>query len=337
MFCRFRKITKVGKALTFRRTLLMGAKITIIGAGNVGSTIAFALSDEDLASEIVLIDINKNKVEGEAMDIVQGTYFRDPISVIAGEYEDAKGSDIVIITSGVARKPGQTRIDLAQINLNIIKSITPEIVSVCPDALYVIVSNPMDIMTYAFTKYSGLPERQIIGSGTILDTARLRYALSEHYGVSQRSIHAYVFGEHGDTSFIPWSRAFVSCVHIDEYHRLMAQKVKTLKPLDKDYMLEYVRNSGAKIIKNKGATFYAIAQTVAQLCSILLASCDSIQMVSSMMHGEYGIKDVCLSTLTLVGPQGIHGKVPMDLTYEEIRMLNASAESLKAVISKLEF
>jgi len=271
------------------------------------------------------------------MDIVQGTYFRDPISVVAGEYEDAKGSDIVIITSGVARKPGQTRLDLAQINLNIIKSITPEIVSVCPDALYVIVSNPMDIMTYAFTKYSGLPERQIIGSGTILDTARLRYALSEHYGVSQRSIHAYVFGEHGDTSFIPWSRAFVSCVHIDEYHRLMAQKVKSLKPLDKDYMLEYVRNSGAKIIKNKGATFYAIAQTVAQLCGILLASCDSIQMVSSMMHGEYGIEDVCLSTLTLVGPQGIHGKVPMDLTYEEIRLLNASAESLKAVISKLEF
>ncbi len=313
----------------------MGAKITIIGAGNVGSTIAFALSDESLASEILLIDINKEKVEGEALDIAQGTCFRDPISVTAGEYTDAKGSDIVIITSGVARKPGQTRIDLAQTNLNIMKSIIPEIVPVCPDALYVIVSNPMDIMTYAFTKLSGLPERQIIGSGTILDTARLRYALSEHYGVSQRSIHAYVFGEHGDTSFIPWSRAFVSCVHIDEYHRLAKEKVN-LPPLDKDYMIDYVRKSGAKIIKYKGATFYAIAQTVAQLCSILLASTDSIQMVSSMMHGEYGIDDVCLSTLTLVGPNGIHGKIPMDLTYEEIRQLQASAESLKQVIASLD-
>ena len=315
----------------------MGAKITIIGAGNVGSTIAFALSDEDIASEIVLIDINQNKVEGEAMDIAQGTFFRQPISIIAGEYEDAKGSDIVVITSGVARKPGQTRIDLAQINLNIMKSITPEIVKVCPDALYVIVSNPMDIMTYAFTKYSGLPENQIIGSGTLLDTARLRYALSEHYGVSQRSIHAYVFGEHGDTSFVPWSRAFVSCVHIDEYHRLMSQKNPEIKPLDKEYMIDYVRNSGGVIIKNKGATFYAIAQTVCQLCSMLLASSDSLLMVSSMMHGEYGIEDVCLSTLTQVGPNGMNGKVPMDLTYEEIRQLHASAESLKAVIAKLEF
>lgn len=259
------------------------------------------------------------------------------ISIIAGDYEDAKGSDIVIITSGVARKPGQTRLDLAQTNLNIIKSITPSIVSVCPNALYVIVSNPMDIMTYAFTKYSGLPESQIIGSGTLLDTARLRYALSEHYGVSQRSIHAYVFGEHGDTSFVPWSRAFVSCVHIDEYHRLMSQKIPDLKPLDKDYMNDYVRKSGAQIIKNKGATFYAIAQTVCQLCTMLLASSDSLLMVSSMMHGEYGIEDVCLSTLTLVGPHGIHGKVPMDLTYEEIRQLNMSAEALKSVISKLTF
>lgn len=313
----------------------MGAKITIIGAGNVGATIAFALSDESLASEVVLIDVNKDKVEGEAMDIIQGTYFRDPISVIAGEYEDARGSDIVIITSGVARKPGQTRIDLAQINLDILKSIIPNIVSVCPDALYIIVSNPMDIMTYAFTKLSGIPERQIIGSGTVLDTARLRFALSEHYGVAQKNIHAYVFGEHGDTSFIPWSRAFVSCIHIDEYNKLASNKVD-IPPLDKDYMLEYVRKSGATIIKYKGATFYAIAQTVAQLCSVLLSSRDSVQMVSSMMHGEYGIEDVCLSTLTLVGPCGIHGKIPLDLTYEEIRKLRASADALKAVIGSID-
>ena len=195
----------------------MSSKITVIGAGSVGSTIAYTLSNQNVASEIVLIDINKEKVEGEVMDIAQGTCFRDPISIIAGEYEDAKDSDIVIITSGIARKPGQTRIELTQTNVNILKSITPEIVKVAPHALYIIVSNPVDIMTYVFTKISGLPENQIIGSGTILDSARLRCGLSEHLNVAQNNIHAYVFGEHGDTSFIPWTGAYVSGVSLDEY------------------------------------------------------------------------------------------------------------------------
>ena len=181
----------------------MSRKITIIGAGSVGSTIAYTLSMEDLASEIVLIDVNKDKAEGEVMDIIQGTCFRDPISVISGDYEDARDSDIVIITSGIARKPGQTRLELTQTNVDIIKSITPSIVSVAPNALYVIVSNPVDIITYVFTKISGLPENQIIGSGTLLDTARLRFALSEHFNIAQKNIHAYVFGEHGDSSFVP--------------------------------------------------------------------------------------------------------------------------------------
>lgn len=171
----------------------MSRKITIIGAGSVGSTIAYSLSQEELASEIVMIDINKDKAEGEVMDIEQGTCFREPISIIAGDYPDAKDSDIVIITSGIARKPGQTRIDLAQTNVNILKSITPQIVKEAPNALYVIVSNPVDIMTYVFTKISGLPERQVIGSGTILDTARLRCGLSERLQVAQKNIHAYVF------------------------------------------------------------------------------------------------------------------------------------------------
>ena len=183
----------------------MSSKITIIGAGSVGSTIAYTLSNQDIASEIVLIDINKEKVAGEVMDIIQGTCFRDPINIKAGEYEDAKDSNIVIITSGIARKPGQTRIELAQTNVNILKDITPKIVKEAPNALYVIVSNPVDIMTYVFTKISGLPENQVVGSGTILDTARLRCGLAEHFDIAQKNIHAYVFGEHGDTSFIPWS------------------------------------------------------------------------------------------------------------------------------------
>ncbi len=314
----------------------MNSKITIIGAGSVGATIAYSLTKEDIASEIVLIDVNKKKVAGEVMDIVQGTCFRNPISVIAGTYEDAKDSDIVIITSGIARKPGQTRIELTKTNVEILKSITPNIVSQAPNALYIIVSNPVDIMTYVFTKISGLKESQIIGSGTILDTARLRCGLSQHFSVAQKNIHAYVFGEHGDTSFIPWSGAYISGMKIDEYWQLMKKFEKNLEIIDKDEMLTYVQKSGGQIIANKGATFYAVSTAVCNLCNILLASDESITTVSSMMHGEYGIEDVCLSTLTLVGPNGIQGKVPMHLTDEEIMKLTKSADALKAVIKEID-
>lgn len=314
----------------------MGNKITVIGAGSVGATIAYTLSHEEFTSEIVLIDINKEKVEGEVMDIEQGTCFRDPISIVAGEYEDAKDSDIVIITSGMARKPGQTRIELTQTNVNILKSITPQIVSAAPNALYVIVSNPVDVLTYVFTKVSGLPENQIIGSGTILDTARLRCGLSEHFKVAQKNIHAYVFGEHGDSSFVPWSGAYISGANVDDYQKLMREFGREISDLDKDAMEEYVRKSGGKVIANKGATFYAVSTAVCKLCQALLSSSESIATVSSMMHGEYGIEDVCLSTLTLVGPNGIQGKVPMRMNKEEIEKLHRSANVLKEVISQIE-
>lgn len=314
----------------------MSSKITVIGAGSVGSTIAYTLSNGDIASEIVLIDINKEKVAGEVMDIAQGTCFRNPVNIVAGEYEDAKDSDIVIITSGIARKPGQTRIELTQTNVNILKSITPEIVKAAPNALYIIVSNPVDIMTYVFTKISGLPENQIIGSGTLLDTARLRCGLSEHFKVAQKNIHAYVFGEHGDTSFIPWTGAYISGVSLDEYYELAKNLGKNVEELDKEEMLTYVQKSGGKVIANKGATFYAVSAAVCKLCGILLASSDSIATVSSMMHGEYGIEDVCVSTLTLVGPNGIQGKVPMRMNKEEIAKLQASANALKEVIKHIE-
>ena len=271
----------------------MSSKITIIGAGSVGSTIAYTLSNEDIASEIVLIDINKKKVEGEVMDIAQGTCFRDPVSIIAGEYEDAKDSDIVIITSGIARKPGQTRIELTQTNVNILKSITPEIVKAAPNAIYIIVSNP-------------------------------------------KNIHAYVFGEHGDTSFIPWSGAYVSGVSLDEYYETVEKMGRNVTKIDKDAMLEYVRTSGGQVIANKGATFYAVSVAVCKLVATILSSSDSVATVSSMMHGEYGIEDVCLSTLTLVGPKGVQGKIPMRMTKEEVEKLKASADALKAVIAQIE-
>jgi L-lactate dehydrogenase len=314
----------------------MRRKITVIGAGNVGATIAYTLSLGDIASEIVLIDINKEKVEGEVMDIVQGTSFREPISVIAGDYKDAADSSVVIITSGIGRKPGQSRIDLAQINVNILKEITPQIVAVAPNALYVIVSNPVDVLTYAFTKISGLPESQIIGSGTILDTARLRYDLSHHYKVAQKNLHAYVYGEHGDTSFIPWSLADVSGCSLSEYEDLMIKKGLVDKPLDHEATLHYVQKSGAEIIAKKGATFYAVSASVNKILSALFAAYDSVATVSSMMHGEYGIEDVCISTMTIIGPNGVKGKVPVDLTDDEEEKLRFSANALKTVIKSLD-
>lgn len=314
----------------------MTRKITIVGAGSVGSTIAYTLSLGDIASEIVLIDINKEKVEGEVMDISQGCSFRDPISIVAGDYDDAKDSDIVIITSGIARKPGQTRIELTQTNVDILKDITPRIVKAAPNALYIIVSNPVDIMTYVFTKTSGLPENQIIGSGTLLDTSRLRYALSEHFQLAQKNIHAYVFGEHGDTSFIPWSLANISCSDPDDFTAILRSRGVDIPNLDKDAILDYVRKSGGQIIARKGATFYAVSVSVSKLCSTLTAAYNSMVSVSSMMHGEYGIEDVCLSTLTLIGPNGVQGKIPVRLTDEEIGKLRYSADTLKAVIREIK-
>ena len=270
------------------------------------------------------------------MDIEQGTCFRSPISIVAGDYEDAKGSDIVIITSGIARKPGQTRIELAQTNVNIIKSITPEIVKAAPDAKYIIVSNPVDILTYVFTKISGLPENQIIGSGTLLDTARLRYGLSRHFKVAQKNIHAYVYGEHGDSSFVPWSGANIASMPIDDYYKEMKALGADFEELDKPGMEEYVHKSGGQVIAKKGATFYAVAVSVVELCNLVLAASDSVATVSSMMHGEYGVDDVCLSVLSLVGPNGVQGKVPMHLTDEEIEKLQSSANKLKEVIAQLD-
>ncbi len=314
----------------------MSRKITIIGAGSVGATIAYTLSQDDIASEIVMIDVKRDKAEGEVMDIIQGTCFRDPIAITAGDYEDAKDSDIVIITSGVARKPGQSRLELTQTNVNILKEITPQIAAAAPNAKYIIVSNPVDVMTYVFTKISGIPENQIIGSGTMLDTARLRCGIAEHFNIAQKNVHAYVFGEHGDTSFIPWSKACISAVPMEEYVKTMKNSGVTVDPVDKDGMLTYVQKSGGKIIANKGATFYAVSAAVCKLCSILLASTDSMATVSTMMHGEYGIDDVCLSTLALVGPNGCQGKVEVNLTDEEEALLKKSADTLKEIIAQVE-
>ena len=293
-------------------------KISILGAGNVGATIAYTLALTDVCSEILLVDINKEKAEGEMLDISQCAACAPSVTIRCGEYEDVKGSDIIIVTFGVGRKPGQTRLDLAKINVGILKSVMPNVAKIEPNALYVVVSNPVDVLTYVFTKISGIPENQIIGSGTVLDTARLRCGIAEHFNVAQKNVHAYVFGEHGDTSFIPWSKACISAVPMEEYVKTMKNSGVTVQPVDKDGMIEYVQKSGGKIIANKGATFYAVSASVCKLCNVLLASTNSMATVSTMMHGEYGIDDVCMSTLTLLGPNGYRGKVLVELTDEEL-------------------
>lgn len=316
----------------------MSNKVTIIGAGSVGSTIAYTMTVKGIASEIVLIDINAEKALGEAMDIKQGTPFCCPVTVNSGTYEDAKGSDIVIVSSGLPRKPGQSRLDLAQTNVNIIKEIAPEIAKYAPDALYILVSNPVDILTYAFMKYSGLPENKIIGSGTILDTARLRYYLSDYFGVSQRNIHAYVMGEHGDSSFIPWSLAKVAAIGIEDYCRgVKYSGENTIEPPNYNEVMDYVRTSGGKIIKYKQATYYAVSVSVSSMCESLFSGKDYIMTLSSMMHGEYGLHDVCLSHLFVVGIDGVKGCVTPTLTDEELALMQKSGNILKEMIAGLKF
>ncbi len=314
----------------------MGSKITIIGAGSVGSTIAHILSLKPYVSELVMIDILKDKADGEVMDMAQGTGFRDPISMISGDYEDAEGSDIVIVTSGVARKPGQTRIELAKTNVAIMKNIAPQVAKHAPNALCIIVANPVDVLTYAFLKFSGMKENQVMGSGTLLDTVRLTYKLSQELGIAQRSIKGYVFGEHGDTSFIPWSMVTVEGIKIDEYTAGARKLGIDAKDLNPEEVITYVRKSGGEIIKRKGATFYGVANSVVDVCEALMGAQNLVTVVSSMMHGEYGVDDVCTSCLTVVGPNGVKGKIEASLTDEEIAKFKASADALKAVVKEMD-
>lgn len=312
----------------------MANKITIIGAGSVGATIAYTLSNETIATELVLIDINKKKADGEVMDILQGTAFRDPITIVSGDYEAAKDSDIVIITSGVARKPGQTRLDLTKINVGITKDIAKSIAKEAPNAIYIIVSNPVDILTYVFIRESGIPEEHIFGSGTSLDTARLRSLLAEECCVSQKNVHAYIFGEHGDTSFVPWSRAHIAGVSVEEYYEKYSPNKEKIT-FDPQRIIDYVRTSGGVIIANKGATFYAIAVSVVRLCKLVLSAQCSATTVSTMMHGEYGLEDVCLSVSTVIGPKGVQGRIVLDLNEDEIEKLHYSAKQLKEIIAQI--
>ena len=312
------------------------SKISVIGAGSVGATVANDLMVQGVASEIVLIDINTKKAIGEALDIYQGAPFHSPAIVRSGDYEDAAGSDIVVITCGVARKPGMSRLDLAQTNVNILKDVAKNVVQHAPKAIYVIVSNPVDVLTYVFHKVSGLPENQIIGSGTILDTSRLQSELAKRFCISPKNVHAHVYGEHGDSSFVPWSLATIANNHVDVYKENSPDKDRINWNKDYEEVETFVKKSGGKIIENKGATFYAVAMSVCHICKCIYAGAGTALTISTMMHGEYGVEDVCLSTLALVDRKGVRGKILNKLTNEEVAKLHNSANKLKEVIAQIE-
>ena len=312
------------------------SKITIIGAGSVGATIANDMVTMGIVTEIVLIDVKKEKARGEALDIYQGITYCSPAIVRSGDYPDAAGSDIVIITSGIARKPGQTRLELIQTNAGIIRDIAPKIAKAAPEALYIIVSNPVDVLTYIFHKTSGIPEKRIIGTGTTLDTARRQAELARRFRISPKNIHAYVYGEHGDSSFIPWSLAYIANNPINELKETAAENPLTDWDYDYDAMEEFVRTSGARVIQDKGATFYAIAISVCHICKCILTGAGTALTVSTMFHGEYGIDDVCLSTLSVVDREGVRYRVPNRLTEEEVARLRHSADCLKDVIRQVK-
>jgi L-lactate dehydrogenase len=310
----------------------MKKKVTIIGAGSVGATTAFALLARNAASEVVLIDINTEKALGEALDIKQATPFIDNCDIYAGSYRDAVDSDVVVITSGVGRKPGQTRLELVQTNVGIIQKISTEIVKYAPNAIYILVANPVDILTYAFLKYTGLPKNQVLGTGTVLDTIRLRTRLAEIYNVNKQQVHANILGEHGDTSFVAWSTATIAGIPVDEYNASIATPYNIPTEYKREDVENYVRKSGGKIISRKGCTVYGIGMSTTHIIKTLSGSAETAMTVSSLHDGEYGISDVCLSSLSLVDSTGVRSIITQKLTDDELQKLYASAQALKEVI-----
>ncbi len=337
VLCEKARITVYYEKINYMEKYTMNNKVTIIGAGSVGATVAYTLVATGSVAEIVLIDVNEEKAKGEALDIRQATPYLHPVKIYCGSYEDAAGSDIVIITSGVGRKPGQSRIDLTQINVNILKSIAPQIVKHVPDALYLFVANPVDILTYVFCKITGIPKNRVIGTGCTLDSIRLRTRLSELYSVNQKQVHAYVLGEHGDSSFVAWSMADISGIHLSDYEKTLTEKdVLKITPYEREEVEQYVKKSGGQIIAGKGATFYGIAASVTQIVNSIYSSAYTVLPVSTVLEGEYGISDVALSTLCAIGSEGIITTLTPKLSDDELEKMKHSADVLKGVIAQIE-
>ena len=304
-------------------------KLAVIGCGFVGSASAFALMQSGLFSEMVLIDANRARAEGEALDISHGLPFAKPMKIYAGDYPDLADASLIVVTAGAGQKPGETRLDLVKKNVSIFRSIIPSITQYNKEAILLIVANPVDILTYAAAKLSGFPENRVFGTGTVLDTARLKYLLGEHLQVDSRAVHAFILGEHGDSEIVAWSSANVSGLPLHNFCEMRGY-------FDHDAAMETlaagVKNSAYEIIEKKGATYYGIAMSVRRVCEAIVRDEKSILPVSSVQHGSYGIQDVALSLPAVVGKDGVETIVPIALSEEEIAALRASAQTLKDVL-----
>ncbi len=308
-------------------------KAVMVGCGFVGSASVFALMQSGLFSEIALIDANPEKAEGEAMDISHGIPFARQQRIYAGDYDDVKDAGIVIVTAGANQQPGETRLDLVNKNVNIFKSIIPEISNRGFEGILLIVANPVDILTKVAIELSGFPENRVIGSGTVLDTARLRYRLSQHLEVDSKSVHAFIIGEHGDSEIAAFSNANISGVPLSNFCEMRGHfKHKEAE----DQIAENVRNSAYDIISRKRATYFGVAMAVKRICEVIVRNEKAILPVSTSMHGEYGITDVVLSMPCIVGQNGIEAQVPISLSDEEIQKLQESAKILKQTLDTIE-
>lgn len=308
-------------------------KVAMIGCGFVGSASVFALMQSGLFSEIVLIDADREKAEGEAMDISHGIPFTRHMKIYAGDYDDIVDAHIIIISAGAGQKPGETRLDLVHKNVEIFKKIIPEISKRGFDGVLLIVSNPVDILTQVALKLSGFPEHRVIGSGTVLDTARLKYQLSEHLMVDSRSVHAFIVGEHGDSEVVAWSSANISGINLDRFcemrgHFRHAEATEEIA--------NKVKNSAYEIINRKRATYYGIAIAVKRICEAIARDEKSILPISHMTHGEHGIDGVVLSMPAIIGSDGIEADVPITFNDEERVKLQESADQLKKIFDSLD-
>ena len=308
-------------------------KAAVIGCGFVGAASAFALMQSGLFSEIVLLDSDRQKAEGEALDISHGLPFAKPMQIYAGDYKDIADANIVIVTAGAGQKPGETRLDLVKKNVGIFGKIIPEIAKLDFGGILLVVANPVDILTYTAAKLSGLPENRVFGSGTVLDTARLKYILGEHLGVDNRSVHAFILGEHGDSEIVAWSSANVSGVPLHDFCEMRGHHDHETAMRD---IAESVKNSAYEIIEKKKATYYGIAMSVRRICEAIILDQKSVLPVSHIQHGNFGIEGVSISMPAIVGRDGIEASVPIALSADEISALQGSANALKEVIGGLE-
>lgn len=305
-------------------------KIAVVGAGRVGSTFAYTLARSGLAREIVLIDTDRDRAEGEAMDIAHAVPFFAPVKVAPGNLSDATGAVLTVIAAGAAQREGETRPQLAQRNTGALRAILPEVVRANPLGLLLIASNPVDALTYAALDLSGLSPAKVFGSGTVLDTARLRAELAAHYGVDARNVHAYVLGEHGDSELVAWSAATIANVQLHEYCRITGMSCT------REDMAAFgarVRDAAYEIIHRKGATNFAIAAALTRIVEAVVRDEASVLTVSTLVDGHYGIDDVCLSLPAIVDRSGIRRVLPLPLAQDEVARLRDSAKAVRAAVS----